>query len=159
MTALVRNLVIAGASLGLSLSTADLARAHAIESTLTYLNGDLQLRSNFSTGSPAAGAVVRLLKADGSKGAELGQMDANGTLQLALPVVRQGTLDIQIDGGPGHRDYLALPIEQGQVQLDAVSQDNSTAAPWLALLGGSGAGLGLYGCAALVGRVNLSRIG
>ena len=123
MTAFVRCLVIAGTSLGLSLSTADLARAHAIESTLTYLNGDLQLRSNFSTGAPAAGAVVRLLKADGSKGAELGQMDANGTLQLALPVVRQGTLDIQIDGGPGHRDYLALPIEQGQVQLDAVSQD------------------------------------
>lgn len=159
MTAVMRSLMIAGASLGLCFGLPGQVRAHAIESTLTYLNGDLQLRSSFSTGAPAAGAVVRLLKADGSAGQELGHMDASGTLQLTLPSMKQGTVDLQIDGGPGHRDYLALPIEQGKVQLDSISQSETSAAPWLALLGGSGAGLGLYGSAALVGRVRRQRIG
>ena len=83
MTAVMRSLMIAGASLGLCFGLPGQVRAHAIESTLTYLNGDLQLRSSFSTGAPAAGAVVRLLKADGSAGQELGHMDAITTIRAS----------------------------------------------------------------------------
>ena len=42
-----------------------------MESTLRYLDGQLELNSSFSTGEPVEGAVVRLLEADGSAGAEL----------------------------------------------------------------------------------------
>ena len=35
------------------------AKAHQIESALNYLDGDLQLSSNFSNGEPTQGAVVR----------------------------------------------------------------------------------------------------
>lgn len=159
MPAFLRSLLIsaAGASVACALPVA--VKAHAIESTLQYLNGNLQLRSSFSTGSPAAGATVRLLQADGSAGQELGRMDADGTLKLSLPALEQGTLDVQIDGGPGHRDYLALPIRRGKVQIDAVSQSQPLHHGLMALLGGAGVGLGLFGGAILVGRVRRSRIG
>jgi hypothetical protein len=29
-------------------------------------------------------------------------------------------VDLQIDGGPGHRDYLEMPVQAGQVKLDEV---------------------------------------
>ena len=41
-------------------------RAHQIESALQYLDGDLELSSQFSNGEPTEGAVVRLLDADGN---------------------------------------------------------------------------------------------
>ena len=47
-------------------------RAHQIESALQYLDGDLELSSQFSNGEPTKGAVVRLLDADGNAGEELG---------------------------------------------------------------------------------------
>jgi len=34
--------------------------------------------------------------------------------------MKDGRVDLQVDGGPGHRDYLELPIKAGQVQLDQV---------------------------------------
>ena len=37
--------------------------AHGVESTLRYLDGQLELNSSFSTGEPVEGAVVRLLEA------------------------------------------------------------------------------------------------
>ena len=96
------------------------AQAHQIESALSYLNGTLELTSNFSNGEPAEGAVVRLLNPDGSAGQELGRTDASGTLQLDLRGVADGVVDLQVDGGPGHRDYLELPVDGGEVNLDAV---------------------------------------
>ena len=60
------------------------AKAHQIESALHYLDGDLQLSSNFSNGEPTQGAVVRLLNADGTPGQELGRTDADGRLTLSL---------------------------------------------------------------------------
>ena len=64
--------------------------------------------------------MVRLLNPDGSTGQELGLTDASGRLQLDLRDVADGVLDLQVDGGPGHRDYLELPVKQGEVDLDAV---------------------------------------
>ena len=31
-----------------------------------------------------------------------------------------GTVDLQVDGGPGHRDYLELPVQDGEVDLKEV---------------------------------------
>ena len=94
--------------------------AHQIESALHYLDGDLQLNSSFSNGEPTQGAVVRLLKSDGSPGQELGRTDADGRLVLDLSDVDNGVVDLQVDGGPGHRDYLELPVSSGRVNLDEV---------------------------------------
>ena len=98
------------------------AKAHQVESALRYLDGDLELSSNFSNGEPTQGAMVRLIKEDGSPGQTLGQTDADGKLNLDLSRFDNGIVDLQIDGGPGHRDYLTLPVEDGRVQLDEVVQ-------------------------------------
>ena len=128
------------------------AHSHGIESTLTYFSGSLELSSGFSTGEPAQGAIVRLLQADGSPGQELGRMDADGKLTLELPALDHGEVDLQVDGGPGHRDYLTVPIREGHVQIEAVSEAPLSpvrARSLLTLLGGTGAGISL----ALLGRV------
>ena len=39
---------------------------------------------------------------------------------MTLPELADGRVDLQVDGGPGHRDYLTLPLQQGQVNLDEV---------------------------------------
>ena len=96
------------------------AKAHQIESALHYLDGDLQLSSSFSNGEPTQGAVVRLLNADGTPGQELGRTDADGRLSLDLSTVGNGTVDLQVDGGPGHRDYLELPVHDGTVNVNEV---------------------------------------
>ena len=96
------------------------AKAHQIESALHYLDGDLKLSSSFSNGEPTQGAVVRLLNADGTPGQELGRTDADGRLSLDLSTVVNGTVDLQVDGGPGHRDYLELPVHDGAVNLNEV---------------------------------------
>ena len=94
------------------------AKAHQIESALQYLDGDLQLSSSFSNGEPTQGAVVRLLSANVTPGQELGRTDAEGRLSLDLSSVGNGTVDLQVDGGPGHRDYLELPVRDGEVNLN-----------------------------------------
>lgn len=96
------------------------AKAHQIESALHYLNGDLQLSSSFSNGEPTQGAVVSLLNTDGTPGQELGRTDSEGRLSLDLSSVDNGTVDLQVDGGPGHRDYLELPVQGGEVNLNKV---------------------------------------
>ena len=108
------------------------ARAHQVESALHYLDGDLELSSNFSNGEPTQGAMVRLIKADGTPGQALGRTDDDGKLNLDLRDFEKGVVDLQIDGGPGHRDYLTLPVEDGRVQLDEVVQ-----VPMLLVLVGS----------------------
>ena len=108
------------------------ARAHQVESALRYVDGDLELSSNFSNGEPTQGAMVRLIKADGTPGQALGRIDDDGKLNLDLRDFENGVVDLQIDGGPGHRDYLTLPVEDGRVQLDEVVQ-----VPMLLVLVGS----------------------
>ena len=108
------------AALGMALTHSSQAEAHGVESSLRYLDGQLELTSSFSTGEPVEGAVVRLLQADGTAGEELGRIDAEGRLKMTLPALSDGLVDLQVDGGPGHRDYLTLPLQQGRVNLDEV---------------------------------------
>lgn len=114
--------LIAIATLGLSVSHSQRAEAHGVESSLRYLNGQLELTSNFSTGEPVEGAIVRLLQDDGSPGEELGRIDNEGRLQMTLPALNDGLVDLQVDGGPGHRDYLTLPLQKGRVKVNDVVQ-------------------------------------
>ena len=115
-----RFALMATTALGLALTQPLQAEAHGVESSLRYLDGQLELTSSFSTGEPVEGAVVRILKADGTPGEELGRIDAGGRLQMTLPDLGDGLVDLQVDGGPGHRDYLTLPLQEGRVNLDEV---------------------------------------
>jgi nickel transport protein len=69
----------------------------------------LRLTTGFSTGQPLVAAAVRLVPPDGSDAIELGRTDAHGQLDFRLPDQASATWELQVDGGPGHRDYLELP--------------------------------------------------
>ena len=156
MTVFSRRLLVTCTALGLGVMAGQQAQAHGIESSLRYLDGQLELSSSFSTGEPVEGAAVRLLNADGTPGEELGEIGANGQLVLTLPDLVEGVLDLQVDGGPGHRDYLELPIRQGSVLLDEVVQNQFTALPAFAWLGAP-ALLGLTGLMVKVRQPSLNR--
>jgi nickel transport protein len=98
-------------------------RAHAIESSLERLSAlnaegkasiasqtsTLQLESRFSTGEPAHGATVRLVQLGGEgEPVLLGQTDSAGQLRFQLPQQAGSDWEVQVDAGPGHRDYLEL---------------------------------------------------
>ena len=122
------------------------ARAHSIETSidrLESLNADLVLQSQFSTGEPTSDAVVRLISPDGSQH-ELGRTDAAGRLSFALPPGSQGAWEVQVDGGPGHRDYLEMPVQAGVVQLDQISTGpQRRPLIWLSAFGATAMLLGL----------------
>jgi len=101
------------------------AAAHAIESSLERveaLREGLVLESRFSTGEPVVGASVRLVRPGGGPAVELGQSDANGRFTFQLPDRADGTWELQVDGGAGHRDFLDLPVQQGRLKLDQISE-------------------------------------
>ena len=158
MTMFSRRLLVSCAALGLGFMAGQQAKAHGIESSLRYLDGKLELSSSFSTGEPVKGAAVRLLNADGTPVDELGEIGANGQLVLTLPDLVEGVLDLQVDGRPGHRDYLELPIRQGSVLLDEVVQthNQSPALPPFAWLGAP-ALLGLVSLMVKVRQPSLNR--
>jgi len=88
------------------------ARAHAIESSLerlTSLSNSLRLESQFSSGQPASDASVRIVPPDGGTPIELGRTDATGSIVFTLPPQASRQWEVQVDAGPGHRDYLELP--------------------------------------------------
>ena len=123
------------------------AQAHGIESSLTRLQSlsdGLMLQSQFSNGEPTSDAVVRLVAPDG-QAVELGRTNAEGQLSFALPKQANGDWELQVDGGPGHRDYLEMPVQQGQAQLDRISQRPPQHNPlaWLSALGATAMLLGL----------------
>ncbi|MFN9644720.1 MAG: hypothetical protein ACK6BG_06285 [Cyanobacteriota bacterium] len=109
----------------LTVLVAPAARAHGIESTLERVGDHLsrapyQLESHFSSGLPAREASVRMVSPDGTASVELGETDASGRLTFALPSQARGDWEVQVDAGPGHRDYIELPGSvpsglQGQV--------------------------------------------
>lgn len=87
-------------------------RAHGIQSTLerlTSLTGSLRLESEFSSGQPASDATVRIVPPDGGTPIELGRTDASGSIVFTLPPQASRQWEVQVDAGPGHRDYLELP--------------------------------------------------
>jgi nickel transport protein len=101
-----------------------LARAHAIESSLTRLQNlsdQFLLQSQFSSGQPTADAVVRVVP-PGGQPVELGRTNSRGQLSFNLPSNANGEWELQVDGGPGHRDYLEMPVKGGKAQLDRISQ-------------------------------------
>ena len=123
------------------------AQAHGIESSITRLQSlsdSLMLQSQFSNGEPTSDAVVRLVAPDG-QAVELGRTNAEGQLSFALPKQANGDWELQVDGGPGHRDYLEMPVQQGQAQLDRISQRPPQHNPltWLSALGATAMLLGL----------------
>jgi nickel transport protein len=123
------------------------AQAHGIESSLTRLESltdSLVLESRFSNGEPTSDAVVRLVAPDGES-LELGRTNEKGQLSFALPKQANGEWELQVDGGPGHRDYLEMPVQQGQAQLDKISQHSHGSTPlgWLGALGATAMLLGL----------------
>ena len=92
------------------------AAAHGIESSLERvagLSGGLALESHFSSGEPAAGAAVMLV-APGGQTVAVGHTDANGQLRFKLPPSVDGSWELRVDQGPGHRDYLELPVATAQ---------------------------------------------
>lgn len=98
----------------LALLWAPAGRAHGIQSTLERLGGlsassPYQLESRFSSGVPARDAAVRMVSPDGGKAVQLGHTNAEGQLTFRLPAQARADWEIQIDAGPGHRDYLELP--------------------------------------------------
>ncbi len=158
MSVFSRRLLVTCTAIGLGFMAGQQAKAHGIESSLRYLDGQLELSSSFSSGEPVEGAAVRLLNADGTPGDELGEIGANGQLVLRLPDLVEGVLDLQVDGGPGHRDYLELPIRQGSVLLDEVVQtpNHVLLQPHLAWLGAPVL-LGLVGLMVRVRPSSLNR--
>lgn len=89
--------------------------AHAIESSLDRVSGltdSLLLQSRFSADHPASNAEVRLVAPDG-KAIALGRTDASGSLQFRVPQGAGPGWELQVDQGPGHRDYLELPAASG----------------------------------------------
>jgi hypothetical protein len=95
----------------LALAGQGTAHAHAIESSLERLSGlndSLLLQSRFGTDQPASDAEVRLVSPNGVSIA-LGRTDADGKLRFQLPKAAGPDWELQVDQGPGHRDYLELP--------------------------------------------------
>jgi nickel transport protein len=98
----------------LALLVAPAARAHGIESTLERVSGLLssrpfQLESRFSSGLPAREATVRMVSPDGTASVDLGHTNAEGQLTFTLPSQAKADWEVQVDAGPGHRDYIELP--------------------------------------------------
>lgn len=118
--AAVLSALIGGAAL---LANPSRVEAHAIESSITRLaslSNGLLLSSQFGSGQPTVAAKVRLIAPDGAA-IELGRTDGQGQLSFALPKGASGDWDVQVDGGPGHRDYLTVPVQAGMAQLDRLS--------------------------------------
>lgn len=119
---------------GLILASPPAVQAHGIESSLERLapltderafrssqpsSRDLQLESRFSTGVPASDALVRLVPPDGGDGITVGRTDDQGRLTFALPSAARPDWELQVDAGPGHRDYLELPSASAGPQARA----------------------------------------
>jgi nickel transport protein len=132
-------------ALALALSPAT-GHAHGIESSITRLESltnSLVIESRFSNGEPTSDALVRLVAPDGQT-IDLGRTNAQGQLSFALPKQAQGEWELQVDGGPGHRDYLEMPVQHGQAQLDQISEHHhANPLAWLSALGATAMLLGL----------------
>ena len=126
------------------------AQAHAIQTNLeaSRYNHLLLLQSSFGDGQPAQAALVSLVP-PGGKPIPVGRTNSKGQLSFALPSDANGHWDVQVDGGPGHRDYLSLPVTKGQADLKRISDGHrpNQASPWV-LVGAVGGLVG--GCSALL---------
>ena len=110
--------VVAGAVV----AAAGSAQAHAIQTNLEAFRNNhvLLLQSNFGNGEPAQAALVSLVP-PGGQPIPVGRTNSKGQLSFALPRDAHGAWDVQVDGGPGHRDYLSLPVTKGHADLNRIS--------------------------------------
>ncbi len=137
--------------------------AHAIESSLNRLESlrdGLMLESRFSNGEPVEGAMVRLVPPNGGQPLEVGQIDAQGRLSFNMPKGAEGDWELQVDGGPGHRDFLEVPTHSGQPQLNRVSSSDRWLKPTPVLAHQHGSLLligGITGLGALVSGLAVQR--
>jgi len=125
------------AALITDLATPGPAQAHALETNLEALStrNTLLLHASFGDGQPADAAVVRLVP-PGGQPITVGRTGSNGELSFALPSRVNGDWEIQVDGGPGHRDYLSLPVRHGTADVQRLSQTNQPSIKdWLVGLG------------------------
>ena len=130
----------------LLLASAAPAHSHAIESSLerlSSLSDQLVLDSRFGNGEPADDAVVRLVPPNGEP-IEVGRTNASGQLRFQLPSNATSAWELQVDRGPGHRDYLELPGA-----APALSTRFNSARPGQ----GTRTGLGLLGLSAAAGAL------
>ncbi|MCP9926519.1 hypothetical protein [Cyanobium sp. CH-040] len=110
------------------------AWSHGIQSNLENVSPlseqvrrEFLLQSAFSTGEPAEDATVRLLRGDGET-IELGRTDGEGRLRFEVPREAATDWELQVDAGPGHRDYLELS-EAGVAQAgDALARASASQA-------------------------------
>ena len=131
-----RTITLACRASGLSavallLGSAAPVHSHAIESSLERLSSltdQLVLDSRFGNGEPAADAVVRLIPPGGSP-IEVGRTDASGQLRFRLPQNATASWEVQVDQGPGHRDYLELPTAEASPASLPTRARLSSAAP------------------------------
>jgi nickel transport protein len=145
---------------GATLLAASAASAHGIQSTLEYLpssgtaasSGSLELQSSFSSGVPARDAAVRLMPPDGGKAIELGHTGPDGRLTFTLPPTARSGWEIQVDAGPGHRDYLE-PADAGNVPAATHASQPSQHRRWPSLPMGALTGIALVGGVGLVTRL------
>ena len=132
------------------ISAASSAQAHAIQTNLEAFRNNhvLLLQSSFGNGQPAQAALVTLVP-PGGQPIPVGRTNSKGQLSFALPNDANGEWDVQVDGGPGHRDYLSLPVTKGQADLKRISDGHrpNPASPWV-LVGAVGGLVG--GCSALL---------
>ena len=132
------------------------AHGHAIESSLERLSGltdQLVLDSRFGTGEPADDAVVRLVPPGGTP-IEVGRTDASGQLRFRLPQGATAAWEVQVDKGPGHRDYLEVPGPSATArpaQAPLPSAPLPSAAP--------NSALGLVGLTAIAGTLGGGSLG
>lgn len=144
---LLRLVSILPAAIAITLLNALPGHSHAVESSLEQiternrsLSGaeqppaaadapqpqqGLRIHSRFSTGEPVRDAAVRLLAPDGSRH-DLGHTDGSGRLDFVLPEQVSRAWEVQVDAGPGHRDF----IELAEV-FAADSDDGGAATPRL----------------------------
>ena len=54
-------------------------------------------------------ATVRMVSPDGTASVDLGHTNADGQLTFTLPAQARADWEVQVDAGPGHRDYIELP--------------------------------------------------
>ena len=59
--------------------------AHSIQTEINDHNGKIELKSEFSTGIPVQGAVVRYIQINGMPGDEIGNLNRQGRLVFDLP--------------------------------------------------------------------------
>jgi nickel transport protein len=89
-------------------------------------------------------AAVRLAPPDGRTPINLGRTDASGSLTFTLPSQAHANWELQVDGGPGHRDYLELPGVTAQARPAGGAAEFTQTARHLGLLA-------LVGCLGLGG--------